>query len=86
MRRILPSIVLFLLAGHARAEDFTGFYAGVNAGYGWSRERDRSPAAAGTNPTAGPRDAGSDLPPSAQDAAASLRRSGRIGSDATPGR
>ena len=86
MRRILPLIVLFLLAGHARAEDFTGFYAGVNAGYGWSRERDRTAGAIENRPIAGPRDSGSDLPPSAQDAAASLRRSSRIGADTGPGR
>lgn len=27
------------LSGPAAAEDFTGFYAGINAGYGWAKER-----------------------------------------------
>lgn len=37
---ILPGLALTALgAGPAAAEDFTGFYAGVNAGYGWGKER-----------------------------------------------
>lgn len=74
MRRVLLSTVLLVLAGGARAEDFTGFYAGINAGYARGRERDRATSAAESlSPIAKP---GADLPPSARDAALALRRSG----------
>lgn len=72
MRCILLSTLLLVIAGQARAEDFTGFYAGINAGYAWGREHDRT--------TREPRlpvvERGTDLPPSARDAALALRRSG----------
>ncbi|MDP4022370.1 hypothetical protein Q8W71_07035 [Methylobacterium sp. NEAU 140] len=83
MRRALTPTLLLLaaLAGAApaRAEDFTGFYAGINAGYGWGRNRDRSgparPIAPGPGRAEFGSDSGSDLPPSAAGAAAALRRS-----------
>jgi hypothetical protein len=40
LRAVLTGFALVAaLSGPAAAEDFTGFYAGVNAGYGWSKER-----------------------------------------------
>ncbi|MGX7708298.1 hypothetical protein [Methylobacterium sp. Gmos1] len=57
----------------AAAEDFTGFYAGVNAGYGWGKER-HAPARGGARPGtplpawSGPQGA-DGLPPSAARAA-----------------
>jgi hypothetical protein len=69
---------LLLATVPARAEDFTGFYAGVNAGYGWGRETtkgveriSRGPAGF---PGAGQADDG--LPPSATAAATGLQRPG----------
>lgn len=71
MRRILITTILLLLAGSAHAGDFTGFYAGINAGYARGHARERttgeSPALLGKPET--------DLPPSARDAALALRRS-----------
>ncbi|WP_407527665.1 hypothetical protein [Methylobacterium oryzisoli] len=59
------SCVLWLGAGAARAEDFTGFYAGVNAGY--ARGVDRP---SGTVPPSRlPSSAETALPPSAARAA-----------------
>ena len=74
MRRGLLPILLILLAGPARAEDFTGFYAGINAGYGWGRDRARSDMSPGDPTAAGRQNAGPDLPRSALEAAASMRR------------
>ncbi|GJE43234.1 hypothetical protein [Methylobacterium soli] len=53
-----------LLAAPAAAEDFTGFYAGVNAGYGFQRDRkSREPVWV---PAPGPGASAADgLPPSA---------------------
>ena len=79
MIRRLPLTLLFLLAAlPARAEDFTGFYAGVNAGYGWSRDKETG-AGAPVPPGAAPAEgrAASALPPSASAAAAGVRRAGR---------
>ena len=79
MIRRVPLVGLLLLAAApARAEDFSGFYAGVNAGYG----RDHEETGAGNHPTSsapaapGHADAGTGLPPSASAAAATLRRVG----------
>ena len=82
MRTVLmPAILLILGHTAARAEDFSGFYAGVNAGYAWGKGRDRSFAAPVTGPGAesGRNGRGLDLPPSARDAAAALQRSSRSG-------
>ncbi|GJE38389.1 hypothetical protein [Methylobacterium persicinum] len=75
-----PLLLLLLCAvstAPARAGDFTGAYAGVNAGYGWSHERDNGIAPA--VPPGAPATASSPpgLPPSATAAAATLRRQDR---------
>ncbi|TGE00838.1 hypothetical protein EU555_07800 [Methylobacterium nonmethylotrophicum] len=58
------------LASPAAAEDFTGFYAGVNAGYGWGKDRtDGTRPGAPLPAQAATRD-GDGLPPSAARAAA----------------
>ncbi|MCJ2090727.1 hypothetical protein MKK88_32800 [Methylobacterium sp. E-005] len=72
MRRIVLSALLVVLAGGARAEDFSGFYAGINAGYARGHDHDRSMSEAPS-----PRvKLEAELPPSARDAALALRRSG----------
>ncbi|KMO17878.1 hypothetical protein SQ03_11450 [Methylobacterium platani JCM 14648] len=59
-----------LAATPAAAEDFTGFYAGVNAGYGWSKERNEGGAKPGTPlPASNTPSAAAGLPPSAVRAA-----------------
>lgn len=71
MRCILFSTLLLVVAGQAKAEDFTGFYAGINAGYAWGHEHDRT-----TRESRPPAiEPGTDLPPSARDAALALRQS-----------
>ena len=85
MRRALLSMILILLANSVgRAEDFTGFYAGINAGYAKGAERDRTPSASAPGPGAAidRTGVGPDLPPSAVGAAAAMRRSDRTGSAA----
>lgn len=77
MLRLLPLIGSLVLAPvPVRAGEFTGFYAGVNAGYCWDREetRESGPAAPAYGSGA---DGSTDnsLPPSASAAAAALRRS-----------
>jgi hypothetical protein len=72
MRRILPAALLFVVTGEARAGDFSGFYAGINAGYVRGHERDRA-LGESLSLLAKP---GADLPPSARDAALALRPSG----------
>ena len=62
-------------AGAARSEDFTGFYAGVNAGYAVDKgERDVAPAKgiAPPGPNAAP-----SLPPSALNAARAMKSPAR---------
>ncbi|WP_288585547.1 hypothetical protein [uncultured Methylobacterium sp.] len=36
---LLGFLAVLALPGPAAAEDFTGFYAGINAGYGWQAKR-----------------------------------------------
>ena len=76
---LMPTILLVLASVPVRAEDFSGFYAGVNAGYALGKERDRSVGIPVTEPGAGAGRTGTgpDLPPSARDAAAGLPRSSR---------
>ncbi|TXN02907.1 hypothetical protein FV242_12945 [Methylobacterium sp. WL64] len=89
MRRVLmPTILLILAVAPARAEDFTGFYAGLNAGLASGKSGDRI----GTMPNPRPHtgsgrsSAGPDLPPSASSAAAALQRAGRNNAGTTLGR
>ena len=89
MRRIAISTLAFLLTGGgAWAEDFSGFYAGINAGYATGRERDRTVAtpAPGSAVVPGRGRADGALPPSAADAAAAMKGSGRTGPRSFEGR
>nr|WP_246714788.1 hypothetical protein [Methylobacterium sp. R2-1] len=62
MRRTVRALGLLLLsAGPAAAEDFTGVYAGVNAGWAFERGGHRDPSPPGA-PGSARRDEG--LPPS----------------------
>lgn len=75
MRRVgfLYFVILLLAGSAARAEDFSGFYAGVNAGSAFDRNREARKA--GSAPA--PSDAaatGDDLPPSAAGATKALRQ------------
>ncbi len=77
MIRRLPLLIL-LAAPPAQAEDFTGFYAGVNAGYGWSREKDKDAAPwVAPGVPSGESGPATTLPPSASAAAAGVQRAGR---------
>ena len=61
-----------IVASAARADDFTGFYAGVNAGYGFGRDTNAHRHTITERPDAGnARD--TDLPPSAAGAVNALR-------------
>lgn len=88
--RLAPTASLLglaLLAGQpARAEDFTGFYAGINAGYALGREREARAAAPGSTGSAGMGSVktGADLPPSAAQAARQMRAPGRTEAWALP--
>ncbi|MFK5596995.1 hypothetical protein ACFZ8E_08315 [Methylobacterium sp. HMF5984] len=76
MRRAVPFGILLALATaqQARAEDFTGAYAGVNLAYGFERGRDaKKPGPLPEKDAAVP--SANDLPPSASMAAKSLRSS-----------
>ncbi|MFH6786112.1 MULTISPECIES: hypothetical protein [Methylobacterium] len=64
------AVIGALSATPVAAEDFTGFYAGINAGYGWSKERTEGAAKPGVPLPAGGTPQGADgLPPSAARAA-----------------
>ncbi|GJE19392.1 hypothetical protein [Methylobacterium marchantiae] len=75
MRAVLMTMSLCLpmvLPGMAKAEDFTGFYAGVNAGYAFGRDRGvRPPDFPSLSSKAAP-DA-SALPPSAVQASEAMK-------------
>ncbi|MCJ2051543.1 hypothetical protein [Methylobacterium sp. J-070] len=87
MPRVLLPTLLILISGAARAEDFTGFYAGLNAGYARGHERDRPVTAPRPVSGGGTYGRGPDLPPSALEAAASMRRGGgTIRPDTSAGR
>lgn len=85
--RVVPLVGSLLLPPvTAQAETFTGFYAGVNAGYGWGHEESKGMAKAPASaalPLAADT-SGDGLPPSASAAASALRRSGT--GRAAPGR
>ena len=76
MRRVLLLSALLVLADSARAEDFSGFYAGINAGYavGHGRERTLTVPGSGSAAASTKPDTATELPPSAQDAAAAIRK------------
>ena len=82
---LLP-ILLILITGNARAEDFTGFYAGLNAGYGWGRDHHGPVTTPDARRVIDERSAGPGLPPSASEASASVRGPDRIGAKTRPGR
>lgn len=66
-----PALLLVPLGfAPARAEDFTGFYAGVNAGYAFDRDRHERDGAVTFPDTASSNDA-PGLPPSALNASQS---------------
>ncbi|WP_375463599.1 hypothetical protein [uncultured Methylobacterium sp.] len=73
MRRILPfgALAVLLGASSVRAEDFSGFYAGMNAGYASGSERNARPSFASPSGDA-PTRAG-ELPPSAAGATKDLQ-------------
>ena len=74
MHRALSLAILLGVATSARAEDFTGAYAGVNLGYGFARGRDaKAPGALPDARAEAP--IANQLPPSASLAAKSLRAS-----------
>ncbi len=58
-----------LLVSPAGATDFTGFYAGINAGYGWQKERPAGRNAPAPLPSWSPPRDEAGLPPSAARAA-----------------
>ena len=68
----------------ALAEDFTGFYAGVNAGYGFETG-DRDGRNLGPSPSAGSGSAAdTGLPPSARDASRALQSRNRASQGTGP--
>ena len=75
MRSVFVTMSLCLpmaFAGSAQAEDFTGFYAGVNAGYAFGRdEAARTPDTPSLSSTRGADDRA--LPPSALQASEVMR-------------
>ncbi|MER2268147.1 hypothetical protein [Methylobacterium oxalidis] len=84
MRALAFLALILVLPLPAAAEDFTGFYAGVNAGYALGRDRESDLVSPnGSGPSAGA--PGIGLPPSAVEAARTMRE-GRAGtrSDRVP--
>jgi hypothetical protein len=71
---MIAGLVLAAASVPARATDFTGFYAGVNAGYGWEREKSATKNHAGPGIAVPDARAADALPPSASAAAAALNR------------
>ena len=75
MRSMSVVIVLVSVSmgavGAARAEDFTGFYAGVNAGYAFGKDREAGAPSQGIAPPE--RIAAPSLPPSALNAARTMK-------------
>lgn len=80
MRRALLCLALLLPGAPAGAEDFSGFYAGVSAGYAFGRDGGHGPAFVPGAPGAGA--PGNDLPPSAAGAARQMQGAPRSVSDA----
>ena len=78
MRAVFVTISLCLpmaFAGPAQAEDFTGFYAGVNAGYAFGRDKAaQTPDMPSLSSTRGADDRA--LPPSALQASDVMQRAG----------
>lgn len=70
MRRPAALLCLTILATPAQAEDFTGFYAGVNAGYARSKGGESPGSVPG--PGSAPAPVASKLPPSAASAARAM--------------
>ena len=75
---LLACAALIWLADPASAEDFSGFYAGVNAGYAF-QNGDRAKREFGADTLRGADSApgGSSLPPSAQEASRALQSRNR---------
>ncbi|GJE58527.1 hypothetical protein [Methylobacterium trifolii] len=86
-RAALPFAILLVLGASApRAEDFTGFYAGLNASYAMNRDRDRDGHRVSRTTAAGVVPGAADgLPPSAA-SAAKLMQDRRTGADANAAR
>jgi hypothetical protein len=75
MIRSLSLAGLLLLAPSlVHAEDFTGFYAGVNAGYGWGHEGTKGGTRLGPPRTDLRSGSADGLPPSASAAATAMGR------------
>ena len=80
---LLALIGLAGLATAASAEDFSGFYAGVNAGYAFETGgRDRR--GFGPGPASDGAAADTGLPPSARDASRALQARNRASQGARP--
>ena len=63
MRRVVLLSVLLVIAGSARAEDFSAFYAVINAGYVVGHGRDRTGTVPSTGSAAAKPGLGTELPP-----------------------
>ncbi|KQP73533.1 hypothetical protein ASF60_08715 [Methylobacterium sp. Leaf113] len=72
------TLVAMITAGSAAAEDFTGFYAGVNAGYAFGAgERDARGARPDAASEVAGATAGNGMPPSAMEASRALQARNR---------